>query len=97
MSAAQLKAAVDCADWLQWYLGGVEGITNLVGCCAREVARLSPEERAKLRAQLDSLETFSDPKVMEEWTQNNRAAEAGGVVSRHEAIDRLKAAGKRVD
>lgn len=62
----------------------------------QEVARLSPEDRARLRAHLDSLELFSDSKVMEEWTQTNRAAEAGAVVSRDEAIARLQAAGKQV-
>lgn len=61
-----------------------------------EVARFSPENRAKLRVHLDSLEVFSDSKVMEEWTQTNRAAEAGAVVSRDEAIARLQAAGKQV-
>jgi hypothetical protein len=61
-----------------------------------EVARLSPEDRAKLRAHLDSLETFSNPKVMEEWTHQNRAAAAGAVVSREEAIARLKSAGKQL-
>lgn len=62
----------------------------------KEVARLSPEERATLRAHLDSLEIFSDSKAMEEWTQTNRAAAAGAVVSRDEAIARLQAAGKQV-
>ena len=62
-----------------------------------EVARLSPEDRARLRAHLDSLEIFSDPKVMEEWTRHNRAAAAGAVVSRDEAMARLKAAGKRLN
>ncbi|MEP6672214.1 MAG: hypothetical protein ABJF10_23830 [Chthoniobacter sp.] len=61
------------------------------------VTRLSPEDRAKLRAHLDSLEVFSNPEVMEEWTHHNRAAAAGAVVSRHEAIARLKAAGKQLD
>ena len=62
----------------------------------QEVARLSPENRARLRAHLDSLEIFSDAKVMEEWTQTNRAAAAGSVVSRDEAMARLRAAGKEV-
>lgn len=62
-----------------------------------EVSRLSREDRAKLRAHLDALETFSDPRVMEEWTQTNRIASAGGVVSREEAIARLQAAGKQID
>ena len=61
-----------------------------------EVAQLSTEERAKLRRQLDELEYFSDDKLMEEWTRHNRAAEAGAVVSREEAISRLKAAGREV-
>jgi len=62
-----------------------------------EVARLSAAERAKLRAHLDALETLSDPKVMEEWTHQNRAAEAGKVISRGAAIARLKAAGKQLE
>jgi hypothetical protein len=60
-----------------------------------EVARLSPEDRAKLRAHLDSLDVFSDPKVKEDWTRQNRAAAAGAVVPREEAIARLKAARKQ--
>jgi hypothetical protein len=63
----------------------------------QEVARLSPEDRAKLRAHLDALETFCDPKVMEDWTFQNRAAETGNVVSRDTVIARLKAAGKQLD
>jgi hypothetical protein len=62
-----------------------------------EVARLSPEDRARLRVHLDSLDVFSDSKAMEEWTLQNRAAEAGAVVSRDDAIVRLKAAGKQLD
>jgi hypothetical protein len=62
-----------------------------------EVARLSPEDRARLRAHLDALETLSDGKVMEEWTRQNRSALAGNVVSRDEAVARLKAAGKEVE
>ncbi len=62
-----------------------------------EVARLSPEDRARLRSHLDSLEIFSDPKVMEEWTYQNRAAETGAVIPREDAIARLKAAGKQLD
>ena len=62
----------------------------------QEVARLSREDRAKLREHLDALETMSDPTVMEQWTENNRTAEAGAVVSRAEAIARLRAAGKTV-
>ena len=58
----------------------------------KEVAQLSAEERAALRRHLDQLDFFSDPKVMEEWTRNNRAAEAGAIVSRKEAIARLQAA-----
>jgi hypothetical protein len=60
-----------------------------------EVTQLSPEDRARLRAHLESLEVFSDSKVMEEWTQTNRAAEAGAVVSRDEAIARLQPVGKQ--
>jgi hypothetical protein len=56
-----------------------------------EVSRLSPEDLAQLRAHLDTLETLADTKVMEEWTENNRAAMAGAVVSREEAIARLRA------
>jgi hypothetical protein len=59
-----------------------------------EVSRLSREDRARLRAHLDSLDVFSDPVVMEEWTRANRAAEAGGIVSREDAIERLRTAGK---
>ena len=62
-----------------------------------QVAQLSVEERAKLRAQLDGLDFFSDPAAVEEITRNNRAAEAGAVVSRDEALARLKAAGKPLD
>jgi hypothetical protein len=62
-----------------------------------EAARLSREDRAKLRAHLDSLDIFSDPQLMENWTQANRAAESGAVVSREEAIARLRAAGKHLD
>ena len=63
----------------------------------KEIAQLSAEERAALRRHLDDLEFFSDPKVMEEWTRNNRGAETGSVVPREEALARLKAAGKQVD
>ena len=63
----------------------------------KEVAQLSAEERAALRRHLDQLNFFSDPKMMEEWTGNNRAAEAGGVIPREEAIARLQAAGKNLD
>ena len=62
-----------------------------------QVAQLTAEERAKLRAQLDGLDFFSDPGAMEEITRNNRAAEAGAVVSRDEALARLQAAGKPLD
>jgi hypothetical protein len=62
-----------------------------------EAARLSPEDRVRLKAHLDALETLSDPKVMEEWTHQNRAAVAGNVVSRDEVMSRLKAAGKHVE
>jgi hypothetical protein len=34
---------------------------------------------------------------MKEWTLQNRAAENGGVVSREEALARLRAAGKQID
>jgi hypothetical protein len=61
-----------------------------------EVARLSPEDRARLRSHLDALETISDPDIMEEWTRNNRAAAEGAVLSRDEVIARLQNAGKRV-
>lgn len=62
----------------------------------KEVAQLSAEERAALRRHLDQLDIFSDAKVMEEWTQHNRAAEAGAIVSREQAIARLQATGKQV-
>ena len=62
----------------------------------REVAQLSTEERAKLREHLNRLDFLHQPEVMEEWTRNNRAAAAGGVVSREEAIARLEAAGKQL-
>lgn len=62
-----------------------------------EAARLSREDRARLRAHLDSLEVFADPQLMEKWTRANRAAEEGQVVSRDEAIARLKAAGKQIN
>jgi len=61
-----------------------------------EIARLSVEDRAALRRHLDELDSFADQKLMEEWTHNNRAAEAGTVVSREQAIARLRAAGKQV-
>lgn len=63
----------------------------------KEVAQLSPEDRATLRRHLDQSNSFSDAKVMEEWTRNNRAVETGAVVSCEEAIARLKAAGKQLD
>lgn len=63
----------------------------------KEIAQLSAEERARLRRHLDQLDFFSDPKVMEEWTGNNRAAEAGAVVPCEEAIARLRSAGKKLD
>ncbi len=63
----------------------------------REITQLSAEERAVLRRQLDALDVFSDTKVMEEWTANNRAAEAGGMVAADEAVAQLKAAGKHLD
>ena len=62
----------------------------------KEVAQLSAEERATLRQHLDRLDFFSDPKVMEEWMRNNRAAKAGAIVSREQALARLKAAGKQI-
>ncbi|EDY21130.1 hypothetical protein CfE428DRAFT_1423 [Chthoniobacter flavus Ellin428] len=62
-----------------------------------EIARLSPEDRAKLRAHMDSLDIFSDPQAMREWTLANRAAAAGAVVSRDEAIAKLKAGGRHLD
>ena len=62
-----------------------------------EIARLSPADRAKLRAHMDSLDVFSNPPVMREWTLANRAAATGAVVSRDEAIARLRAAGKQID
>ena len=62
----------------------------------KEVAQLSFEERATLRRHLDELDFFSDPKVMDEWTRNNRAAEGGAVVSRELAIERLKESGKQL-
>jgi hypothetical protein len=63
----------------------------------KEVAQLSAADRAALRRHLDELEFFSDAKVMEEWTGNNRDADDGRTVSRDEALARLKAAGKQLD
>jgi hypothetical protein len=62
----------------------------------KEIAQLSAEERDALRRHLDQLALFSDDKVMEEWTRNNRDAEAGAVVSREQAVAQLKAAGKQL-
>ena len=61
----------------------------------KEIAQLSTGERAEVRRQLDQLDFFSDEKMMEEWTRHNRAAEAGEVVSREQAIARLQAAGRQ--
>jgi hypothetical protein len=57
-----------------------------------EVARLSPEDRAKLRAHLDHLELFSNPAVMQELTESNRQARAGRVHSREEVIAAIQKA-----
>ena len=52
----------------------------------KEVAQLSPEERRKLRDQLELMELFADPAVMEELTLSNRQAKEGRVHSREEVI-----------
>lgn len=52
----------------------------------QEIARLSPEDRTKVRAQLDFLDAFADPAVMRELTESNREARAGRVHSREEVI-----------
>lgn len=58
-----------------------------------EIARLSPEDRAKLRTYIDSLAIPSPPpKAAPKLSHANRAAHAGAAVSRAAALERLKAA-----
>ena len=56
----------------------------------KEIERLSPADRAKLRAHLDQLDVFADPEVMQEWTESNRQARAGRVHSREEVMAALQ-------
>ncbi len=62
----------------------------------REIAQLSPEDLAKLRAHLDQLDIFAHPEVMQEWTESNREARAGRVHSREEVILALQKAGQPI-
>ncbi len=62
----------------------------------KEIAQLSPEDRARLRAQLDQLDIFADPEAMKEWTESNRQARAGRVHSREEVVSALQKADQQL-
>jgi hypothetical protein len=60
-----------------------------------EIARLSLEDRARLRSYIDSLAVPApSPKAAPKPSHANRAAHAGAALSRAAALDRLKAARK---
>jgi hypothetical protein len=60
------------------------------------ISQLSPEDRKKLRENFDFIESWCDPKVMEELTRNNREAREGKVYTREQALELLERARKSV-
>lgn len=54
------------------------------------ISQLSPEDRKKLRENLDFIESSCDPEFMRELTIANRQAREGKVYSHEEVIEALK-------